>query len=69
MPAVRRWRWGQVDVKSVLTTIVATAIISAFGYIWKRLEAVTVVEMRLARIEDRLEQVLDPKAGQPAKKR
>lgn len=60
---------GQVDLKSVLTTVVATAIISAFGFLWSRLEKVTALELRLARIEDKIEQLLDPKASQPPKKR
>lgn len=55
--AVRRY-WGQIDLKPILTAIISTAIISGFGFLWSKVMKVDVLEVRMSRIEDSQEIIL-----------
>lgn len=55
---MRKWL-GQVDLKGVLTTVLASVILAVGGFIWKQMEKVNTLESRIIRIENSQEQILD----------
>ncbi len=60
--------WGQIDLKPVLVTLISTAIISGFGYLWSRVAKVDVMESRLSRMEMTLERI-EERLPPPSKRR
>lgn len=60
---------GQIDVKNLVTTLIATAIIGAGGFVWKKLDAAgdqfAAIDKRLTRIEDALDRALPASKRKP----